>query len=223
MLNAASWPTGSCACDLVLPATTSWSPSAANGAAPARHAGPSAWRRLRTPCGSRHPSCAGAPVGPLSAHPAAPGAASTAQAGYTRSLGCAPRDHPFPAQLCGREDRRGLHRPGHADRPLRFDRQSHQDLHCLLLDGVYRCGTEGAPQLVELPASTDEALQAVLHKIITRTMKLLTRRGGAGRRRGATYITDNDGDQMRPACSGGCRLQRALTHLLRSRVLAGKF
>ena len=27
------------------------------------------------------------------------------------------------------------------------------------------------------PAPTDEALQAVLHKIITRTMKLLTRQG----------------------------------------------
>ena len=57
-------------------------------------------------------------------------------------------------------------------------------LHCLVLDGVYRCGTEGEPVFVEVPAPTDEALQAVLHKIITRTMKLLTRRGGARRRGG---------------------------------------
>jgi hypothetical protein len=50
-------------------------------------------------------------------------------------------------------------------------------LHCLVLDGVYRRGTDGEPEFVEVPAPTDEALQAVLHKIITRTMKLLTHRG----------------------------------------------
>ena len=36
-------------------------------------------------------------------------------------------------------------------------------LHCLVLDGVYRCDTEGEPVFVEVPAPTDEALQAVLH------------------------------------------------------------
>ena len=46
-----------------------------------------------------------------------------------------------------------------------------------MLDGVYRRGTDGAPEFVEVPAPTDEALQAVLHKIITRIMQLLTRRG----------------------------------------------
>ena len=50
-------------------------------------------------------------------------------------------------------------------------------LHCLVLDGVYRRGADGAPEFVEAPAPSDEALQAVLHKIITRMMKLLTRRG----------------------------------------------
>ena len=45
---------------------------------------------------------------------------------------------------------------------------------CLVLDGVYRRGTEGEPEFVEVPAPTDEALQAVLHKIITRLMKLLS-------------------------------------------------
>ena len=57
-------------------------------------------------------------------------------------------------------------------------------LHCLVLDGVYRCDTDGEPVFVEAPAPSDEALQAVLHKITTRTMKLLTRRGGARRRAG---------------------------------------
>ena len=34
-------------------------------------------------------------------------------------------------------------------------------------DGVYRCGAEGEPVFGEVPAPTDEALQAVLRKIIT--------------------------------------------------------
>lgn len=50
-------------------------------------------------------------------------------------------------------------------------------LHCLVLDGVSRRGTDGAPELVEVPAPTDEALPAVLHKSITSLMTLLTRRG----------------------------------------------
>ena len=40
-------------------------------------------------------------------------------------------------------------------------------LHRLVLDGVYRCGTEGEPVFVEVPPPTDEVLQTVLHKIIT--------------------------------------------------------
>jgi len=50
--------------------------------------------------------------------------------------------------------------------------------HCLMLDGVYRYDTEGEPVFVEVPAPTDEALQTVLHKIITRLTQVLTRRGG---------------------------------------------
>jgi hypothetical protein len=50
-------------------------------------------------------------------------------------------------------------------------------LHCLVLDGVYRHGADGVPVFVEAPAPTNEALQAVLHKIITRMMGLLTRQG----------------------------------------------
>ncbi len=40
-------------------------------------------------------------------------------------------------------------------------------LHCLVLEGLYRRGTDGASEFVEVPAPTDAALQAVLHKIIT--------------------------------------------------------
>jgi hypothetical protein len=57
------------------------------------------------------------------------------------------------------------------------------DLHCLVLDGVYRRSADGAPEFADVAAPTDEALQAVLHKIITRTTKLLTRRGCWSKRR----------------------------------------
>jgi hypothetical protein len=68
------------------------------------------------------------------------------------------------------------------------------DLRCLVLDGVYRCGTDGETAFVEVPGPTDEALGAVLHKIITRTMKLLTRRGALVVEQGSTYMADHDAD-----------------------------
>ena len=37
-------------------------------------------------------------------------------------------------------------------------------LHCLVLNGVYRRGNDGAPEFVEVPEPTDEALQAVLRR-----------------------------------------------------------
>jgi hypothetical protein len=91
-------------------------------------------------------------------------------------------------------------------------------LHCLVLDGVYRRGAAGVPEFVEVPAPTDDALQSVLHKIITRLMKLLTRRGVLVEEEGSTYMADNDGDW--PARSGRCRPQRALTALPLARAPA---
>ena len=78
-----------------------------------------------------------------------------------------------------------------------------------MLDGVYRRGTDGAPEFVEVPAPTDEALHAVLHKIITRTMKLLTRRGVLVEEQGSTYMADNDSDSdeartLRPLQAAAC-------------------
>ncbi|MDT9165659.1 hypothetical protein RSW31_24590, partial [Escherichia coli] len=58
-------------------------------------------------------------------------------------------------------------------------------LHCLVLDGVYRCGADGAPTFIEVAASTDEELHALLQTVIARFMKILTHRGvlveGCGR------------------------------------------
>ena len=84
-------------------------------------------------------------------------------------------------------------------------------LHCLVLDGAYRRSDSG-PVFVEGPAPTDEDLQALLHRIITRLMKLLTRRGvlveeEQGDR--ATWLTARP-IRMRPARSGRCRRRRGL-------------
>ena len=63
-----------------------------------------------------------------------------------------------------------------------------------MLDGVYRCGADGLAVFVEAPAPSDEALQAVLYKIITRLMGLLTRQGVLVEEAGSTYVADNDSD-----------------------------
>ena len=46
-----------------------------------------------------------------------------------------------------------------------------------MLHDVYRRGADGEPVFVKAPAPTEDALQAVWHRIITRMTKLLTRRG----------------------------------------------
>ena len=82
-------------------------------------------------------------------------------------------------------------------------------LHCLVLDGVYQRGTDGTPEFVKAPAPTDEALQAVLHKIITRLTKLLIRRGVLVEEEGSTYMANNEGDSdearsLRPLQAAAC-------------------
>ena len=89
-------------------------------------------------------------------------------------------------------------------------------LHCLVLDGVYR-RTDNGPVFVQADFPTDEELQALLHRIITGPMKLLTRRG-------VLVEEEEEGDRaiwptptptptpirMRPASSGRCRRRRGL-------------
>ncbi len=55
----------------------------------------------------RHPPCAGTPVGAVAAHPVAPAAGRTAQAGDARVAGGARRDHPAPARSGRAKCRRG--------------------------------------------------------------------------------------------------------------------
>ena len=49
-------------------------------------------------------------------------------------------------------------------------------LHCLVLDGVYRC-TEAEPVFQQARAPTRDELQDLLDKIIARLLKMLTRQG----------------------------------------------
>ena len=67
-------------------------------------------------------------------------------------------------------------------------------LHCLVLDGVYRCGADGAPAFVEAGAPTDEKLQALLQIVIERLMKLLTRRGVLVEDMGQTWLAEPDAE-----------------------------
>ena len=59
---------------------------------------------------------------------------------------------------------------------------------------MYRCGADGAPTFVEAGAPTDDELHALLQKIITRLMKLLTRKGVLVEEQGQTYMADDDAD-----------------------------
>ena len=82
-------------------------------------------------------------------------------------------------------------------------------LHCLVLDGVYWRSANGTPEFVEAPVPTDQALQAVLHKVITRTMKMFTGREVLVEEEGSTYLADNDADSdearvLRPLQAAAC-------------------
>ena len=83
-----------------------------------------------------------------------------------------------------------------------------------VLDGVYRRNTDGAPVFMEVLASTDEVLQTVLHTIITRLMKLLTRKGVLVGEEGSTCMArpawPTATIQTTCACSDRCRLRPAL-------------
>jgi hypothetical protein len=67
-------------------------------------------------------------------------------------------------------------------------------LQCLVLDGVYRCDTAGAPIFVEAAAPTDEELHALLQTVIARLMKMFTRRGVLVEDMGQTYLAEPDAD-----------------------------
>ena len=67
-------------------------------------------------------------------------------------------------------------------------------LHCRVLDGVYRCGADGVPVFVEARAPSDDELHALLHTVIARLMKMLTRRGVLIEEMGQTWLAEPDAD-----------------------------
>ncbi len=67
-------------------------------------------------------------------------------------------------------------------------------LHCLVLDGVYRSDAEGVAEFIEAAAPTEEELRALLHTVIARLMKMLTRRGVLIEDTGQSWLAEADGD-----------------------------
>ena len=66
-------------------------------------------------------------------------------------------------------------------------------LHCLVLDGVY-LNRDGVAVFHEAAAPSTDELEAVLLKIITRTMRLLTRLGALIEEPERTYLAETDSD-----------------------------
>ena len=78
----------------------------------------------------------------------------------------------------------------------RFDSAANLNihLHCLVLDGVYRFGTDDAPTFVEKAAPTDDELHALLQTLIARLMKMLGRKGAVVEELEQTWLADPDPD-----------------------------
>ncbi len=72
-------------------------------------------------------------------------------------------------------------------------------LHCQVLDGVYRCGADGAPSFIEAASPTDDDLHALLLSVIARLMKMLTRPGVQVEDMGLAWLAepDTDGEEAR--------------------------
>lgn len=59
---------------------------------------------------------------------------------------------------------------------------------------MYRGGRVGVPAFVEVAAPTDDELHLLLQTLITRLMKLFTRRGVLAEDMGQIYLADSDAD-----------------------------
>ena len=83
-------------------------------------------------------------------------------------------------------------------------------LHCLMLNGVYRL-TGGIPVFQATPAPTSEQLQALLSRIITRLLKVLTSKGVLIEEHESRYLADPDHDPaLVPLHSAACTYRIAL-------------
>jgi len=77
-------------------------------------------------------------------------------------------------------------------------------LHCLVLDGVYR-RSAGEPLFHEVRAPSNEQLQHLLERIITRIMMCLTRQGYLTEQQGRRYLGEIDADHaLTPLQAAAC-------------------
>jgi len=83
-------------------------------------------------------------------------------------------------------------------------------LHCLVLDGVY-LNRDGVPVFYEAAAPSTDELEAVLLKIITRTMRILTRLGVVIEEPEPSYLAETDTDgALRVLQDASCTYRIAL-------------
>ena len=83
-------------------------------------------------------------------------------------------------------------------------------LHCLVLDGVY-LNRDGVPVFYEAAAPSTDELEAVLLKIITRTMRILTRLGVVIEEPERSYLAETDTDgALRVLQAASCTYRIAL-------------
>ncbi len=95
-------------------------------------------------------------------------------------------------------------------------------LHCLVLDGVYRL-TDSVPVFQPVPAPTTQQLQAVLTRIITRLLKILTRKGALIEEQGLPYLAALDADPaLAPLHTAACTYRIALGPRRGQKVLTWK-
>ena len=93
-------------------------------------------------------------------------------------------------------------------------------LHCLVLDGVYRT-REGVPVFQEARVPSIEELQALLVKIITRLMRLLTRQGLLIEEQGMSYLAEPDSvPALTPLQAASCTYRIALGPRAGQKVLS---
>jgi hypothetical protein len=93
-------------------------------------------------------------------------------------------------------------------------------LHCLVLDGIYVI-SEGEAVFQEAHAPTPGELQALLVKIITRLLRLLTRQGHLVEEQGMTYMADIGSDNpLTPLQAASCTYRIALGPRAGQKVLS---
>jgi acyl-CoA synthetase (AMP-forming)/AMP-acid ligase II len=90
-----------------------------------------------------------------------------------------------------------------------------------VIDGIYRISSEGAPVFQQTPAPTMEALQALLVKIITRILRLLTRQGLLIEEQGMSYLAEPDAhNALTPLQAASCTYRIALGPRAGQKVLS---